>query len=129
MPDRIQQEVEELLAKLDKFPPKRPLSSRIRRAIRRPFAAIGDVFAGIRLPSINAGHVLLAAVIVLVVAYVAGGSGGLWTWLIAGAILAFIGAFVWSLRRHSRPSTPRYWRDRPLDLNDRGSRKNRRDRR
>jgi hypothetical protein len=65
--------------------------------------------------------------ILIVVVYVAGGSGGLWTWLIAASILIFIGAFVWSLRRHSRPSAgQKYWRDRPMDLDDRSSRRDRR---
>lgn len=128
MPDRIQREVEELLDRIDKFPPKRPLSSRISRAVKAPFQAINRSLSGIRLPSISAGHVLLAAMVIIVIVYVAGGSGGLWRWIIAGAILTFIGAFVWSLRRHSRPP-PKYWRDKPLDLHDRGSRRDPRDRR
>ena len=128
MPDRIQREVEELLDRIDKFPPKRPLSSRISRSVKAPFQAINRSLSGIRLPSISAGHVLLAAMVIIVIVYVAGGSGGLWRWIIAGAILMFIAAFVWSLRRHSRPP-PKYWRDKPLDLHDRGSRRDPRDRR
>lgn len=129
MPDRIQQEVEELLARLDKFPPRRSLRYRLTRAIKAPFRAVGGWWSNINLPNIHAGHVLLLAVIVLVVAFVAGGSGGLWTWVIAGAILTFVGAFVWSLRQRSRPNAPKYWRDRPMDLNDRGSRRGPRNRR
>jgi hypothetical protein len=128
MPDRIQREVEELLDRLDKFPPKRPLSSRISNTAKAPFRAINRSLGGIQLPSISAGHVLLAAMVIIVIVYVAGGSGGLWRWIIASAILMFIGAFVWSLRRHSRPP-PKYWRDKPLDLHDRGSRRGPRDRR
>lgn len=129
MPDRIQQEVEELLARLDKFPPKRPLSQRIGRALNAPFRAVGDWLNGLNLPRISAGHILLGAMILIVVVYVAGGTGGLWTWLIAASILTFIGAFVWSLRRHSRPPAQKYWRDRPMDLDDKSSRRDRRDRR
>jgi hypothetical protein len=33
MPDRIQQEIEELLAKLETFPPKRSLWERVRNGI------------------------------------------------------------------------------------------------
>jgi hypothetical protein len=122
MPDRIQREVEELLDRLEKFPPKRPLPSRISNAVAAPFRAISRSFANLRLPSISAGHVLLAAMVIIVVVYVAGGSNGLWRWIIAGAILMFIGAFVWSLRRGSRPPT-KYWRDKPIDLHQRGSRR------
>lgn len=121
MPDRIQREVEELLDRLDRFPPKRPLSSRITRAVGAPFRSISHTLSGLSLPRISAGHVLLAAMVIIVVAYVVGGSGGLWRWIIAGAILLFIGAFVMSLRRNSRPPT-KYWRDKPMDLHQRGSR-------
>ena len=122
MPDRIQREVEELLDRLDKFPPKRPLSSRISNAVTAPFRSVSRSVRGLSLPSISAGHVLLAAMVIIVVVYVAGGSGGLWRWIIAASILMFIGAFVWSLRRNSRPTT-KYWRDKPMDLHDRGSRR------
>jgi hypothetical protein len=118
--DRIQQEVDELLAKLEKFPPKRPLSRRIGDALSAPFRAVGRGFSGLRLPRISAGHVLLAAIIVIVVAYVAGGTSDIWRWIILAGILLFIAAFVMSLRRHSRPPSQQYWRDRPLDLDERG---------
>jgi hypothetical protein len=36
-------------------------------------------------------------------------------WLIAGGIVLFIGAFIFSLRRQSRPPE-RYWRDKPMDV-------------
>jgi hypothetical protein len=120
---RIQREVEELLDRLDKFPPKRPLSARISNAVASPFRSIARGWRNLSLPRISAGHVLLAAIILIVVAYVAGGTDGLWRWIIAGAILLFIGAFVMSLRRNSRPPE-KYWRDRPMDLHQRGSHKN-----
>jgi hypothetical protein len=128
MSNRIQREVEELLDKLEKFPPKKPLSRRIADGAAAPFRAIGRSFSGLRLPSISAGHVLLAAMVIIVIAYVAGGTDGLWRWIIAGAILLFIGAFVWSLRRNSRAPT-KYWRDRPMDLRERGRRDDPRHRR
>lgn len=127
MPDRIRQEVEEVLARLDKFPPRRSLSYRVSRAVKAPFRAIGNSLRNLHLPNINAGHVLLAAVVILIIVFVAGGRGGIWTLLIAAGFLMFIGAFVWSLRRHSRPSSStKYWRDKPLDLNDRKGPRNRR---
>lgn len=117
MPEnRIQREVEELLRGLDTLPPrKRPLSERISAVAAAPFRAIGRMFSGVTLPSINAGHVLLFAMIVIAVWYVAGGSGDLWRWVIIGAVALFIGAFIMSLRRHSRPP-PKYWRDKPMEL-------------
>jgi hypothetical protein len=118
MPDRIQREVEELLAGLSQFPLKKPLSRRIRDGATAPFRGLHRWYSGLRLPAINAGHLLLASIIIIVIAYVLGGDSNLWKFVIAGGILMFIAAFVLSLRRHSR-SSPRYWRDRPMDTRDR----------
>jgi hypothetical protein len=118
--DRIQREVEELLTRLEQFPPKKPLGRRIGDALTAPFRAVGRAFSGIRLPRINAGHILLAAITLIVIAWVAGDASGLWTWVIVLGVFGFILAFVLSLRRQSRPPTQKYWRDRPMDFNDRG---------
>ncbi len=119
--DRIQKEVDELLARIEKFPPRRPLGRRIRDFVSAPFRALSRGLSGISLPRISAGHVLLAAIVVIVIAYVAGGSSDIWRWVIVGGIALFIAAFVLSLRRQSKPPAERYWRDRPIDLDDRGS--------
>jgi len=119
---RIEREVEELLDRLEKFPTKRPLSRRIGEAVASPFRALGRSWRRLSLPRINAGHVLLASMVLIVIAYVAGGADGIWRWIIAASILMFIGAFVMSLRRNSRTTT-KYWRDRPMDLHERGSRR------
>ncbi|MCH7484205.1 MAG: hypothetical protein IIA90_03540, partial [Chloroflexi bacterium] len=71
-PDRIQKEVDELLARIEKFPPRRPLSRRIGDAASAPFRALSRGLSGLNLPRISAGHVLLAAIIIIVIAYVAG---------------------------------------------------------
>jgi hypothetical protein len=118
MPNRIEREVEELLESLDAKAPKKPLTSRLGDALATPFRAIGDALGGLGLPRITAGHVLLAAIVIIVVAWVVGGASDLWRWVIAFGIVLFIGAFLWSLRRQSRPPE-KYWRDKPLDLNDR----------
>ena len=112
MPDRIQREVEELLEKLDTFPPRRSLWTRVRDSFSRVFQRLG----GLRLPSLSAGHFLLIAIAAVVGAWAilpAGSGAG--RWIIAGGIVVFIGAFIFSLRRQSRPPE-KYWRDRPMDL-------------
>ena len=119
--DRIQKEVDELLAKIEKFPPPRPLRRRISDTASAPFRALSRGLSGLSLPRISAGHVLLAAIIVIVIAYVAGGTSDVWRWVIVGGVALFIAAFVMSLRRHSKPPAERYWRDRPIDLDNRGS--------
>jgi hypothetical protein len=118
MPNRIEREVEELLQSLDAQVPKKPLTSRMADAVSAPFRALGTGLGRLGLPRITAGHVLLAAIAIIVVAWVVGGAEDLWRWVIAFGIVLFIGAFLWSLRRQSRPPE-KYWRDKPLDLNDR----------
>jgi len=112
MPDRIQREVEELLARLDTFPPRRPFWARVRDSFSRGFQRLG----GLRFPGLSAGHLLLIAIAVIVSAWlILPNDSGFARWIIAGGVVAFIGAFIFSLRRQSRPPE-KYWRDRPLDL-------------
>jgi hypothetical protein len=115
MPDRIQQEIEELLARLDTFPPKRSLRTRLADWLRRRRQAVARFFAGLPVPSISAGHVLLLAIGVIVTVYLWGGRSDLARWLLAAGILLFIAAFVLSLRRQSRPPE-KLWRGQPLDV-------------
>jgi hypothetical protein len=119
MPDRIQREVEELLESLEQFPPKKPARRRLSETVSAPFRAFGNWVSGLNLPSISAGHVLLAAIAIIVIAFVIGGDSGGWQYVIAGGIVLFIAAFILSLRRQSKPAE-KYWRDEPLDLRRRG---------
>lgn len=119
MPDRIQQEIEELLARLDTFPAKRPsLWNRLRNRMSRFFSGIGGAFASIPIPRLSAGHVLLLAIGAIVLFAVID-AGDITRWVIAVAIVVFIGAFLMSLRRHSSPPE-KLWRGKPMDLNGPG---------
>jgi hypothetical protein len=119
--DRIQQEVDELLANIEKFPPPRPLRRRISDIISAPFRAVSRRLSGFSRPNISAGHVLLAAIVIIVVAWLSGFSSNFWMGVGLAGVGLFIAAFVMSLRRQSKPPAKRYWRDQPLDLDDRGS--------
>jgi len=114
MPDRLQREVEDLLAKLDSFPARKPLWKRVRDSVRGWFGSFGH---SVPLPALSAGHVLLIGIGVIVAAWVLlPGGSDLARWLIAGGIVVFIGAFIFSLRRQSRPPEEKYWRDKPMDV-------------
>jgi hypothetical protein len=116
MPDKIQQEIEELLQKLDHFPPRRPLWVRVRDGITGVLQGVGSLFTGIRLPRMSAGHILLLGIGVIVIAFWAEPGGESVTkGLTVGGIIVFIGAFVLSLRRQSKPPE-QLWRGKPLDL-------------
>src|SRR2546423_7114440 len=121
MPDRTQREVEDLPAKLDTLPPpRRPSPPRLRRSIGDAF---NRIFGGIHLPNLSAGHILLAAIGVIVIVYLAGGKSDIARWLIAAAVVVFIGAFLFSLRRQSSRPPEKYWRDKPLGLRSRRPRR------
>jgi drug/metabolite transporter (DMT)-like permease len=68
---------------------------------------------------------LLISILVMVLGFLVLGSGGIGRWIIVSAVLVFIGAFALSLRRQSRPSQQKYWRDRPMDLDDHSGRSGR----
>jgi hypothetical protein len=112
MPDRLQREVEDLLAKLDTFPAKKPWWKRARDSVSGWFGSLGR---GLRFPALSAGHVLLIGIALIVGAWLILGGTDLAKILIAGGMVLFIGAFIFSLRRQSRPSE-KYWRDKPMDV-------------
>jgi hypothetical protein len=123
MPDRIQQEIEELLAKLETFPPKKSFPARVRDGISGFLRGIGDALSSIPWPRLSAGHLLLVAIAAIVIFYLLEpGGADVTRWVIAGAFVLFIAAFVMSLRRNSpggRP-TEKLWRGKPMDLHGPG---------
>lgn len=126
MPDKIQREVEDLLAKLDTFPPPKPWPVRVRESVADMFYGIYDAIASIPFPRLSAGHILLASILVIVFGFFLFGSGGFFRWIIIGSILVFIAAFLVSLNRKSAgPSQQKYWRDQPINLDSHSGRSRR----
>ena len=68
MSDRLQKEIEELLTKLETFPPRRPLRVRAREAFVSPFSSTSRWLQSLRLPHFSAGHLLLLAIAVIITA-------------------------------------------------------------
>lgn len=128
MADKIQREVEDLLAKLDKFPPPKPWLVRLWESIADMFYGIYDLIAGIPFPRLSAGHILLGLLLIGFALY-AILSGGFMRWIIIGSVFIFVAAFAVSLsRKTSGPSQQKYWRNKPIDLGGQSGR-SRRDRR
>ena len=126
MPDKIQREVEDLLERLDKFPPPKPWHVRLRDSIADGIVGVLDAFASIPFPRLSAAHVVLISILVMVLTFLVFGSDGFGRWIIIGAVLVFIAAFAFSLRRKSSPGEQKYWRDRPMDIDDPSGRGGRR---
>ncbi len=113
MSSKLERDIEEVLAKIDRFPPRRPLLSRIRRRL-------ASATAGLPRPRVSVGQVLLLGIGLIVIAYVFGdslGGASLVRLFIISAVLLFIGAFIFSLRRQSSSRIPeKRWRGQPMDL-------------
>ena len=124
MSSKLERDIEEVLAQIDQFPPKRSRWSRIRRRVANAIGGVGEALSSIPRPRISVGQILLIAIAVIVIAYIFGdsiGSPSLVRILIIGGILAFIAAFILSLRRQSSSRMPeKRWRGQPLNLEEPG---------
>ena len=121
MSSKLERDIEEVLAQIDRFPPKRSLWSRLRRRVANAFGGVGEAISSIPKPRISIGQVLLIAIAVIVIAYFGFRGSNIGSILIFGGILAFIGAFIFSLRRQSASRLPeKRWRGQPMDLDEPG---------
>ena len=121
MSSKLERDIEEVLAQIDRFPPKRSLWSRLRRRVANAFGGVGEAISSIPKPRISIGQVLLIAIAVIVIAYFGFRGSNIGSILIFGGILAFIGAFIFSLRRQSASRLPeKRWRGQSRDLDEPG---------
>ena len=121
MSSKLERDIEEVLAQIDRFPPKRSLWSRLRRRVANAFGGVGEAISSIPKPRISIGQVLLIAIAVIVIAYFGFRGSNIGSILIFGGILAFIGAFIFSLRRQSASRLPeKRWRGQSMDLDEPG---------
>ncbi len=121
MSSKLERDIEEVLAQIDRFPPKRSLWSRLRRRVANALGGVGEAVSSIPKPRISIGQVLLIAIAVIVIAYFGFRGSNIGSILIFGGILAFIGAFIFSLRRQSASRLPeKRWRGQTMDLDEPG---------
>ncbi len=120
MSSKLERDIEEVLAKVERFPPKRSLRSRIGHRLGNATRGLRPALGSIPRPRVSVGQILLLGIAVIVIGYVFGNSLGgaslVRLTIIAGIVL-FIGAFVFSLRRQSASRLPeKRWRGQPMDL-------------
>ncbi|HEX5139820.1 MAG TPA: hypothetical protein VFX19_02645 [Dehalococcoidia bacterium] len=111
MADRIEREIEEILKKIDDLP-ERP-KSRLRKPVHPAANSLRW------LSRINMRKVMIWALFaVLVAVFLRGIPGGYF--LLIGAILVFVTAFVLSTRGGggSSSASPKRWRGQPMDLTE-----------
>lgn len=115
MPNRIEREIEEILTRLDEFVPN---ESRTRRVRRRGRALYGSAWDRIRAATsgITSGHVLLAAVLVLVASFFLKGLfPTFFRFATYAAVAVLFGAIILSIRPVRRRRET-YWRGQPVDI-------------
>jgi hypothetical protein len=124
MSSKLERDIEEVLAKIDRFPPKRPLRRRVGRRLTAALDSVGRALGGVPRPRVSVGQVLLLGIALIVIAYVFGdslGGGSVVRLFIIAAIVLFIGAFIFSLRRQSASRMPeKRWRGQRMDLDEAG---------
>jgi VIT1/CCC1 family predicted Fe2+/Mn2+ transporter len=119
MSDRLQQEIEEILGKYKRFPLREPLWRRIRRRLSRWLSSLGRWPAS-HLPHVTLGRVMLVGVAMIITAYFFGfGSDSITRSVIVAGLILLVGAFIFSLRRHS-PYVEKRWRGRTVEIGQPG---------
>ena len=107
MPDRIDREIEEILARLGEEPPKpgeEPISLEDRRRQReRPLSSRMVAAFGFRLKGPTPASMLFAGAGVMVAGLILSAIWGALIWLAFGGVTLFVAAFIWSFVRPRRP--------------------------
>ena len=126
MPDRIDREIEEILARLGEEAPKQgeePISLEDRRRRRsRPMSSRAVAAFGFRVKGPTPASLLFAGAGVMVAGLILSAIWGALIWLAFGGVVLFVAAFIWSFVRPRRPraasqpaSKGAHWRGRYVE--------------
>lgn len=134
MSDKMHQEIEEILARLDREVPNRPGSPAVgvpdserapisfekkRRERRNPITRLRRSASGVTLP-VTPTALLFTGAGMMVVGLAASSFAQPFIWLSLAGVFLFLAAFAWSFFRTAAPSagpSPKavYWRDRYIE--------------
>jgi hypothetical protein len=118
MADRIEREIEEILKKIDKLPEGASRPKARRASGSGPVKSSGG--GSKWLSSVTMRKVMMWALVAVIVAFFMRGIPGGY-WLLIGAIIVFVTAFILSTRGGPVASGPeKRWRGQPLDLSEPG---------
>jgi len=124
MADKLQREIEELLDRLDHFPTRRPIWSRLAEGVSGAVRGFASLFRGLRLPHISLGQILLAGIALIIIGYVLNpGDASVTRIVIVVGIVLFLGAFLLSLRRsaYGGRAPEKRWRGVPMEMGGPGT--------
>ena len=121
MADKFEREIEEILAKLDdQLPEERPPISIAAKRQQKAQAQRAKTTRQSPFPSLSPTNLLFAGAGVMFIGLFVSNVWEPAIWASLAGVVLFLGAFLWSFRRTSRPTgTPsgggHYWRDRWID--------------
>ncbi len=126
MADKFEREIEEILARLDdQLPAGQKASERppVSIAAKRKQKARAERVSRMRsnpLFQMNPANILVAGAVVMVAGLILSTIASPFIWLSLAGVVMFLGAFLMSFRRTSRPGSaaqPKgyYWRDRYIE--------------
>ncbi len=115
--DRIQREIEDILNRLDEFVPEETVASRMRRRSSDAAARFGRALIA-PLARISLGQVMLAAVVLIVVAFFGMRIHPLFArWVLIAGMILFLTSFALSFFNRGAPAKmEQRWRGRPMEL-------------
>jgi hypothetical protein len=116
--DKLQREIEDILNRLDNFVPEERVTSKVRR--RSSDAATSFVRAVLApLARISLRQVMLTALALTVLSFFfMRAEPDFARWMLIGGLILFFTSFALSFFTRSSPAKveTRYWRDRPIDV-------------
>jgi len=125
MADRIEREIEEILAKLDEEAPRetrKPISMLAHKDRKQAPAAAAPKPAAPRAATrVTPAHLLLAGAGLVIGGLVLSGFLDAFIWVSFAGVVVFLAAFGWSFFRSPRPAATaagargHYWRDRWIE--------------
>jgi hypothetical protein len=118
MPDRLQQELDEILRKADEVTQKRPFWARVGSRTGARLRSLRRRLGSLRFPGFSISQLLFASLAAIIVGYVFfPGGETLGRLLIFGGIGGFVLAFVLSISRGAHGNLPeKRWRGQPMEL-------------
>ncbi|MFN0095026.1 MAG: hypothetical protein ACKVVT_09660 [Dehalococcoidia bacterium] len=120
MADRVEREIEEILARLEDEPEKTPISIADRREQRKKAPKPARSRPTLPLGDVNPSLFLLAGAAAVIAGLVFSSFASGLIWIAFAGVVVFLGAFVASFLRSGRPAKPsqpagHFWRDRYID--------------
>jgi hypothetical protein len=116
--DKLQREIEDILNRLDDFVPEEGVTKRVRRRSSNTAAGFARAFLG-PLANISLRQVMLTALALTLLSFLFMRTAPQFAqWMLIAGLILFFTSFALSFFTRGSPARTetRYWRDRPIEL-------------